>query len=143
MFKVDSSKCSKIRKSLVYAYQVRPGLIFLLNCSQLHPVVTNTNIKEQRNDLSVVFKCKNGQQLCSETVLEYTSDFFSDQLAARKRQNNKLEFNYEYSIQCLKNFLDIMHGIDIELTDLTSLLELIKFLKFENKGLLNQLSNFK
>jgi len=26
-----------------------------------------------------------------------------------------------------------MHGIDIELKDLTSLLELIKFLKFENK----------
>ena len=70
----------------------------------------------------------------SETVLEYNSDFYSQQLAGRAELKNPPEFNYNYSKKCIKSFLDSMHNIKITL-DWPTLLELIKFLKFENKGL--------
>ena len=66
-------------------------------------------------------------------MLEYNSDFYSRQLAGRAELKNSLEFNYNYSKKCIQTFLDSMHNITISL-DWATLLELIKFLKFENKG---------
>ena len=66
--------------------------------------------------------------------MRYTSDFYDHQLSARERMGNKLVFTYDYSKQCIKLFLDIAHGIDVEPVGLVIILELIKFLKFENKG---------
>ena len=68
-------------------------------------------------------------------MLEYNSDFYSRQLAGRAELKNPLEFNYNYSKKCVQSFLDSMHNIKITL-DWATLLELIKFLKFENKGLI-------
>ena len=71
----------------------------------------------------------------SEIVLDYNSEFYSKQLAGRAQLKNPLEFNYNYSKKCIQAFLDSMHSIPITL-DWATLLELIKFLKFENKGLI-------
>ena len=68
-------------------------------------------------------------------MLEYNSDFYSRQLAGPAGLKNLLEFNYNYSKKCVKSFLDSMHNMKVTL-DWATLLELVKFLKFENKGLI-------
>ena len=90
--------------------------------------------KEQGSNLTVVFRCKNGEHRCSELVLQFVSDFFDHQLAGRKRMGNELVFNYPYSRECIKSIIDLMHGIDLDMIDLPTLLEMIKFLNYEDKG---------
>ena len=73
------------------------------------------------------------------TLTQVCSDFFSRQIQARERFGNCIEFHYEkeeskYSKNCVKNLLDAMHGLDIEVNDLADLMELIKFIKYEDKS---------
>ena len=62
------------------------------------------------------------------------SDYYTHQLAGRERLKNEAVFTYPYSKLCVKTFVDMMHGIKAESIDLITVLEMIKFLKFENKG---------
>ena len=67
-------------------------------------------------------------------MLQFVSDYFDHQLAARKRMGNELVFNYPYSKLCVKSIVDLMHGLDVDLNDLSTLLEMMKFLNYENKS---------
>lgn len=110
MFTLEAPKGVKIQRKLILQYQ------------------------EQQDDLDVVFKCSNGQeQRCSRLVLNSISEFFTGQLEARERLNNPTEFNYDFSKECVKAFLDYMHGIKIEGVSLAMLLEMMKFIKLEGK----------
>ena len=91
-------------------------------------------------DLTVVFRCKDGEHRCSELVLQLVSDYFDHQLAGRKRMGNDLVFTYEYSTNCIKSIIDLMHGLDLDKVDSSSLLEMIKFLNFEGKGKPSEIS---
>jgi len=89
--------------------------------------------QEQGNELDVVFQCRDGEQRCSRVVLNFMSDYYTEQLDARQRMGNPLVFNYDYQKCTIKQFLDMMHEIDVEL-DLVESVEMIKFLKFEAKS---------
>ena len=94
--------------------------------------------KEQGDTLDVKFICHDGTQLCSKAVLEVCSDFFSRQMLERERFGNCIEFNYaenvsQFSKKCIKNMLDAMHGLNIEVGGLADLMELIKFIQYEDK----------
>ena len=65
--------------------------------------------------------------------LLYVSDFFTEQLDARKRMGNELVFNYNFSKQTIRAFLDFLHGLRVTL-DTVDLMRLIKFLHFEGKS---------
>ena len=82
--------------------------------------------------------CEDGEQKVSRSVLENYSDWFSEQLKARKRFGNRFEFRYDkneakFSIQCIRNFLDLIHGLQKELS-VPEILELVKFIQFEGKN---------
>ena len=60
-------------------------------------------------------------------------------MQARERFGNFIEFHYEkdkskYSKNCVKNLLDAMHGLDIKVDDVADLMELIKFIRYEDKS---------
>merc|ERR1712131_138486 len=109
MFSIESSKCFNIRKTLVYNYQ------------------------EQGSDQNVLLVCLDGEHRCNEIVLQFVSDYFDHQLAARKRMGNELVFTFPYSKLCIKSVVDLMHGINVDSIDLVTLLEIMKFLNYENK----------
>ena len=51
----------------------------------------------------------------------------------------EIKFHYDkdeskYSKSCIKNLLDAMHGINIELECVGDLMELIKFIQYEHKS---------
>lgn len=124
MFTIESSEIYKIRRQLIHQYQ------------------------EQQNELDVVFKCSDGEQRCSRLVLNLVSQFYTEQLEGRDRLGNKAEFNYDFSKECVKAFLDCIHGIKVEGLTLVTLVEMMKFLKYEGKNtsdfekdLLNRLHN--
>ena len=78
--------------------------------------------------------CLDGEHRCNEVVLQFVSDYFDHQIAARKRMGNELVFTFPYSKLCIKSVVDLMHGINVESIDLVTLLEIMKFLNYENKG---------
>merc|ERR1711892_1033124 len=95
--------------------------------------------EEQRESLEVQFTCSDNVIFCSRAVLEMSSDFFTEQLASRKRFGNRYEFTYskgaaEYPHKCVKYLLDAMHGIEIEIGTLTEIMLFIKFLRYEAKS---------
>jgi len=85
--------------------------------------------QEQRDTLDVTFECRNGKQKCSQHVLHIMSDFYSDQLDAIERFKNQAVFRVDFSIECVKAYLDALHGIREENGSLVTTMELIKFLK--------------
>ena len=88
---------------------------------------------EQRNDLEVIFCCRNGNQRVSRWMLEF-SEFFSDKARACKRMNNDLKFNYiQFSKQTVQLFLDLLHGLEVTYLTRCEMLKLIKFLTYEGK----------
>ena len=89
---------------------------------------------QEQGDLEVVFKALDGVQKCSRLALNYASDFYAEQLNGRDSHDNPPVFNYDYSKQTVKNYLDLMHGEDAESVSLFHLLELMKFLRYEGKS---------
>ena len=83
----------------------------------------------------MVFKCTDGEQRVSRDVLRYLSEFYSNQMNALDRFQNKYVFTCPFSKQCVKVFLDAMHGIRIESLSLITMLELIKFIMHLGKGI--------
>ena len=65
------------------------------------------------------------------------SDFWSDQLDAIDaiyRFENQVTFDVNFSVECIKAYLDALHGIAGEGVDLVTTMELIKFLKDLERG---------
>ena len=54
---------------------------------------------------------------------------------AMDRFHNKYVFTCPFSKQCIKAFLDTMHGIQAESLSLITMLELIKFIMHLGKGI--------
>ena len=105
----DYSQIVRVRRDLVYAYQ------------------------EQGDKLPVTFRCSDGEQKCGEWMLRH-SKWFSDKLDAYERYDNEMTFDYTmYSKECIKSFLDVMHGLKMEKISLVTLLELLSFLLYEGK----------
>ena len=92
-------------------------------------------LQEQGSSLDVTFECLNGKQKCSEHVLRIMSDFYSDQLDAIKRFKNPAVFKVNFSVECIKAYIDALHGIRGENTGVLTILELIKFLKDLARGM--------
>ena len=67
------------------------------------------------------------------------SDFYSDQLDAIARFENQAIFNVDFSVECIKAYIDAIHGIAGECVDLVTTMELIKFLKNLGRGFLTSL----
>ena len=67
------------------------------------------------------------------------SDFYSDQLDAIARFENQAIFNVDFSVECIKAYLDAIHGIAEEGVDLVTTMELIKFLKDLGRGISTKL----
>ena len=85
------------------------------------------------------FICIDGIQLCSKTVLQFTSDWFTKHLNARENFKNQIVFDYSkpgsrFTKKCICNFLNIAHGIEIEVSTVPDLLELVKFIQYEGKN---------
>ena len=90
-------------------------------------------VTEQRNDLEVIFCCKNGNQRTSRWILEL-SEFFSDKAEACKRLENSLKFDYtQFSKETVKRFLDLVHGLEVTDLQRWEILRVIKFLTYEGK----------
>ena len=66
------------------------------------------------------------------------SDFYSDQLKALSRFDNPTVFHVDFSVECVKAYLDAMHGIREENASVVTTLEVIKFLKDLARGKVNQ-----
>lgn len=63
------------------------------------------------------------------------SKFFHDKLEATDRFKNETDFNYEdYARVTLKNYLDLIHGIEATIEELTQMLEVLRFLRFEGRA---------
>ena len=62
------------------------------------------------------------------------SDFYSDQLDALVRYENPTVFHVEFTVECIKAYLDSLHGIRDENGNLVTTMELIKFLKDLGRG---------
>ena len=82
----------------------------------------------------MTFKCRNGEQKCSEYILRIMSDFYSDQLDAITRFENQFVFNVDFSVECVKAYIDALHGIRAENVGIVTTLEIIKFLKDLARG---------
>ena len=82
----------------------------------------------------MTFNCLNGIQKSDRAVFLFASKFFTRQLKGRDGMGNPPVFNYKCSHKTIKFFLDLMHGIDADSMDLLSLLELMKFLRYEAKS---------
>ena len=74
------------------------------------------------------------------TVFSYSAkkepekDFYSDQLEAKDRFGNEIVFECPVTVECIRVFLDSMHGIQNDSVDLVVVLELIKFIMDLGKG---------
>ena len=62
------------------------------------------------------------------------SDFYSDQLDALVRYENPTVFCVEFTVECIKAYLDSLHGIRDENGNLVTTMELVKFLKDLGRG---------
>ena len=62
------------------------------------------------------------------------SDFYSDQLDAITRFKNPAVFKVNFSVECVKAYLDALHGIRGENVGIVTTLELMKFLKDLARG---------
>ena len=62
------------------------------------------------------------------------SDFYNDQLNALARFKNSTVFTVNFSVKCIRAYLDALHGIRTEKASMTTTLELIKFLKDLARG---------
>merc|ERR1711892_176818 len=112
MFTIESKPIFKFRKSIIEDYQQQKG---------------------DFDDNTVIFKCEDGDLHCSSVVLHAMSDFYPEQLAAKKDHGNKPEFTYKYSKKIIASFLDVLHSLKVDL-DLASLLLLLQFLRDEGKS---------
>ena len=65
--------------------------------------------------------------------MNHTSEFFTEQLNGREKLGNELKFTYAFSKECVKTFLDLMHGVKLPTVELHTTLEMIKFIKYEGK----------
>ena len=63
-----------------------------------------------------------------------TKDFFSDQLDAKDRFGNEIVFECPVTVECIRVFLDTMHGIQTDSAELVIILELIKYIMDLGKG---------
>ena len=50
------------------------------------------------------------------------------------RFENEIVFECPFTVECVKTFLDFMHGIEADSLSLVTVLELIKFIKHLGKG---------
>ena len=91
-------------------------------------------LQEQGNTLDVTFECRNGKQKCSQHILRIMSDFYNDQLNALVRFENPTVFTVNFSVECVRAYLDALHGIRAENASIATTLELIKFLKDLARG---------
>ena len=87
---------------------------------------------------SVLFECRNGETIrCSRWVLEL-SDYFSEKIRAFDVFQNELKFDYTmYSLESVKLFLDVIHGIKVPKFsegELSQVMEFLSFLSFEGKS---------
>ena len=103
-----------LRKNLIYEYQ-----------------------EQESEELGVVIIGEDGEQKVRQSVLENCSDWFYKQLRAREGFGNRLEFRYDkgeakFRKSCIQNFLDLMHGIRLNLT-IPDCLNLIGFIHYEGK----------
>ena len=55
---------------------------------------------------------------------------------------NELVFTFPYSKLCIKSVVDLIHGINVDSIDLVTLLEIMKFLNYEDKGKILQLKRW-
>ena len=63
------------------------------------------------------------------------SKFFRLKLEATDRFDNETDFNYDdYAQVTLKNYLDLVHGIEANIEKLPQLLELLRFLRYEGRA---------
>ena len=70
------------------------------------------------------------------------SDFYDDQLDALARFQNPTVFKVNFSVQCVKAYLDALHGIRDDNASLVTTLELTKFLKDLARGKKIQLNGY-
>ena len=85
----------KFRENVLDVYQV---------IEQKNRLCWITMLKEQKEGLQVIFKCKDGELRCSRVVLSLTSDYFNDQLEGRDRMGNEPVFNYPTYPKARKHF---------------------------------------
>ena len=57
------------------------------------------------------------------------SDFYNDQIEAMVRLGNDLVFHVNFTVSCIKLYLDALHGIKNDSINVVSALELIKFIQ--------------
>ena len=94
--------------------------------------MTSTS-KTSKEDLEVTFLCKDGKQLCSRQTLGL-SDFLYEKANKVSNFENKLEFVYtDYRREAVKYFLDCMHMITPNPTDITVILEVLDLAHSEGK----------
>ena len=67
-------------------------------------------------------------------MLRIMSDFYSDQLDALARFKKPAVFHVNFSVECVKAYLDAIHGIRDKNGSLVTTMEVIKFLKDLGRG---------
>ena len=81
--------------------------------------------------------CSDGKQCASKWILQH-SKFFSEKIQACERHGNKLEFDYTgFTTKTIRAYLDLLHGIQLTDIEMTTILSLLRFLRFEGKASLD------
>ena len=81
--------------------------------------------------------CSDGKQRASKWILQL-SKFFSEKIQGCERRGNKLEFDYEnFTTKTIRAYLDLLHGIQLADIEMTTLLSLLRFLRFQGKASLD------
>ena len=80
-------------------------------------------------------------RLCSTIVLRLASDWFAKQLVERENFKEKKQIVFDYSkpgsqftVATVRDFLDAMHGLEINVSNVTDMLLLIQFIQYERKN---------
>ena len=80
--------------------------------------------------MEVTFKCRDGTIKCSKRAL-VASDYFFDQIDWTSSQ---MEFDFEEcSVEGIKTYLDYVHMLDVPPLSVTLLLDVLKFLHFQER----------
>ena len=70
------------------------------------------------------------------------SDFYNDQIEAMIRLGNDLVFHVNFTVSCIKLYLDALHGIKNDSINVVSALELIKFIQDLGKSKYGEIQTF-
>ena len=80
-------------------------------------------------------------RLCSTIVLRLASDWFAKRLAVSEDVKEKKQIVFDYSIPgsqftvaTVRDFLHAMHGLEINVSNVTDMLLLIQFIQYERKN---------